>query len=100
VGGCAAGLPLLVTGFNLEVTMVARSVINPNFVRTESMNWRMPITTYPLATPFLVTQNPAGTTAGTALKGAGAILSSQSACEGDQNSSGMIFDLAWIDKLL
>lgn len=100
VGGCSSGLPLLITGLRLDVNMVAQSVTLPSFTRSERMSWQLLASTYPNVTPFLVYQNQTGTGPGSSLRGAGNIASTSRACEGDRDSSGVLFDLTFLDKLL
>lgn len=81
--------------FDMDVLMVAQSVIGtPDVV--ESMTWRLTLTIYPRVTPFLVFQDPSGTTTGDSLKGAGEIISAAAACMGNQSLRGVTFDLAWL----
>jgi hypothetical protein len=100
VGGCDAGLPLLATGFRMNVTMTAVSVTFPSHVRTERLRWAMPITLYPNLTPALVLQKADGSGPGGAIRGVVNIISSGGACSGTQRSSGVLFDTVWIENLL
>jgi hypothetical protein len=98
VGGCAAGLPLLVTNLNIDVAMVATSVTNGR-TRTELMRWTLPVSTYPNVTPFLIAQRPADTVLNLGLSGAGNIISTGKACSGNTRSSGILVDFVMLDKL-
>lgn len=95
---CNGGLPLA-TGFKMRVTMDAVSVINSRVHHIETMEWLLKVTTFPRITPVAVMQNAAGTDAGSVIKGAGHLASAKTACQGDENSSGVLFDAAWLDRL-
>jgi hypothetical protein len=91
LGPCGGLLPL-VTSLNVPVHVHLSSVIYPAYTHDYDVTWQFPIASFPRISAFTMFQDGG-------LRGAGAVVTAKTACEGDQDSSGALFDFDFINGL-
>ncbi|MDX6286519.1 MAG: hypothetical protein QOG53_2004 [Frankiales bacterium] len=91
-GNCNGGLPVA-SALNINVHLNMVSVVSTTKKRQFDLIWKLPVTTFPRIAEFTVRE------AGQPIRGAGAILTGKTVCEGDQNSTASTFDFDFIHSI-